>query len=395
MNTIPIASEFNFEQLDRLIQEEVEPDVLKWDEKGIFPQPVYSKLHDLGIMHMGLPRDLGGGGRPMIDLNCVTRRWGHHAPGLGAGFIANYLVLTALSRFARPEIAREFIGELAEMKGLSSFCATEREHGTDLFASASMARPVTGGYLLNGRKCFITNINYSSHMIVLAQVPGESPNDRSQLTAFCLRKSTPGIRVGEPLLMLGQRESNTGQVTFEDVFVPEAQVVGVVGGAGKVVAAALSRTRGMIAAMSVGVCDRAEAEALRHLSTARRFGEPLLARKDILKVISALRIEAEAAWLLACRAGAVWDEKGIALEEAGMAKCFGADLAVRFTSEMIELVGAQGYLGDSFLAKLYRDAKAMEIYEGSTLVQQTLIERERYSDLLKMVGQSRATSRAA
>ena len=394
MKTVPVTSDLDLTLLKKTLQEEVDPHVLQWDRLGYFPKEIYAALHKMELMHHGLPKELGGNGGRMIDLCSITRAIATHSPGIASGYVANLLALTAITRFAPFEVARKFTTELAQSHGITSFCATERESGTDLMGTRTTARKVSGGYSIQGGKCYITNINYSTHLVVLAQLVDPSL-PKSQLSAFCLRKTDPGVRVGEPLEMLGQRESNTGQVSFEDVFVPEENLLGRVGDGALVIGTCLSRTRTLVAAIASGVCDRAELEALNYLQSTYRYGEPLLRRKDVIKVLSLLRVEAEAAWLLACQAGAAWEERGIAIAESSAAKLFAGDLVVRFVSEALELTGATGYLNSSILSKLYRDCKVIEIYEGASLVQQTLFEREIYGDRIRACSQNHASRRAA
>jgi acyl-CoA dehydrogenase len=264
-----------------------------------------------------------------------------------------------------------------------SFCATEAETGTDVARMETVARAVEGGYRLDGKKYFITNINYASHLVIFAKIEAPSGMRESGLSVFVLPASTPGIEVGKALRKHGQRESNTGQVRFANVVIPAENILGKPGEGLKILSTCISRTKTLISGASVGVCRRAEKDALGYLAEKNRYGEPLLAKREIQKVLSALRVRAEATWLLGCKAAAAWDENGTATLEASMAKFFGADTAMAFVNEAMELMGGTGYLQASFITKLHRDVRLFEIYEGASLVQQAMIERELYAPFLK------------
>jgi len=383
MQSLPIKSNLNLMELNDYLRNQVDPQLLNWDKQELFPTQVYLEMHRLGLIALSLPVSLGGTGAPMIDLLTVVEKLAYHSPAIASAWIGHVLFHTAISKFARPEIASKILGQHLSQKTLVSFCATEKETGFDLFKMGTTARRVEGGYRITGRKHFITNINYAQQLVVFARIMDTNGTLDSEMSAFYLPRNLPGISVGAPLSKLGQRESNTGSVEFNDVFVSEENLLGNAGQGGLILATCLSRTKTLIAGAASGICHRAEDEAVQYLSNTWRYGQPLLAKREIQTILSNQRINREAAWLFACRSGAVWDTKGIAVYESSMAKLFAADCAVQAVNEALELTGATGYMNESALSKLYRDVKVLEIYEGSTLVQQNIVGKELYGSTVK------------
>lgn len=380
---IAIASHFDLQPLNEFLTNHVDPFVIEWDASSLFPERIFHDLHTMGVIGAGLLAKHGGRELPMIDLLSIANELAYHSPGIFSSWIGNMLAQTAVSRFGREEIATKVCADHLTTKTLMSFCATEYETGTDVNRMITRANQVDGGYELFGRKHYITNINHATHLVVFARLVTADGTPESGFSAFYVPANAPGVMVGKPLSKLGQRESNTGQVEFERVRIPENYLLGNPGDGYHILASCISRTKTLISGASVGVCRRAESEAMAYLTGVQRYGEPLLARKEVQNLLTSLHARQEAAWLLACKAGAAWDQKGIANYEASLAKYFAADAAVEFVGECLELTGASGYMSESFLSKLHRDVKLFEIYEGATFVQQALFGKELYGPALK------------
>jgi alkylation response protein AidB-like acyl-CoA dehydrogenase len=383
MKQIPIESDWHSEALTDFLKREVAPKVLDWDEVRVFPPEVVGRLHDLGLMRVGYPQSFGGEGRPMIDLLKIASELAYYSTGVMSTWLATVLTQTAIFRFASPRLAAAVFSEQREKRTVFSFCATEQGTGFDIDAMSTVARRLPDGFAISGRKHYITNINYASHLVVFAKIVSHEHPGKPALSAFLVPANAPGVTVGEPLKKLGQGESNTGTVEFSDVFVPTENLLGEPGMGWNVLSTCISRTKTILSAGAVGICRRAEAEAVGYLAETKRFGEPILNRRDVQAVLSAERVQMEAAWLLACRSAAVWDETGTAVYESSVAKMFAADIAVSFVNEALELMGGTGYMRDSMVSKLHRDVKVFEIFEGSTLVLQSILGRELFAPALK------------
>ena len=213
----------------------------------------------------------------------------------------------------------------------------------------------------------------AKHYIVLARTPNQ------RLTAFYVPFGTEGVHLGAPLRKMGQNESNTGEITFENVFVPTENTIGEVGRAFDIVISALSRTRTLIAGASYGLCERALAEAKQYLSTAIRYKKPLIEKRELQSILSSLKVEAEAAWLLGCKSAHIWETQKHSLKDSSIAKYFAANLAVKTVNECLELCGGYGYLENNILNKFYKDAKLFEIYEGASMVHISMLNKDEFS----------------
>jgi alkylation response protein AidB-like acyl-CoA dehydrogenase len=382
MKTITIQSSLDLSDLESYLTENVDPHVMDWDRKQHFPIHVFEKLHDFGLVAACVPRDFGGTDLKTIDLMAIADCLAYHSTAICSGWITYVLFHSALSRFAIPSVAGRVISHQMNERSIVSLCGTEKETGTDILKMRTVALPVDGGYLISGKKHFITNINYAKHLVVIARVCDANGNPGRELSAFYIPADSKGVLVGPALQKMGQRESNTGQVEFSRVFVPKEHVLGKVGQGLEILVSSLSRTKTLIAGKAHGICRRAEKEAVTYLANTYRTNEQLLAKKEIQTILTELRAKIEAAWLLGCKAGAVWDEKKTAVYESSVAKFYSANVAMEFVQEALELMGASGYMEDQYLSKLYRDVKALEIYEGASLIQQALMARELFHPYL-------------
>ena len=369
-----VESKIELELLEKYLKTKVEPNLLKWDKDATFCSEVFKVLHETGFMAYGIPTECGGRSAAMVDLLAISRLLASYSPGVFTGFIGNLLGQTAIYRFGSEDLRQRVLRQHLEEKSLLSFCVTEAETGTDVGNMVTTCQRQESGFLLNGGKHYITNLNHAKHYVVMARAPDHVPSITG-LTAFYVPAETPGIVVGKPLQKLGHREADTGYMSLENVFVPATNLLGRVGDGQDVLATCISRTKTLIAGASVGICDRAHLEAVAYLSTKQRYGKPLLVKKEIQMLLAELHTKKEAAWLLACQAGDTWDREGIAVKDSSMAKFYAGNLATDYVSTCLELCGASGYMEENILSKLYRDAKLMSIYEGASLVQLAFVAK--------------------
>jgi acyl-CoA dehydrogenase len=333
---------------------------------------VHRGLHALGFPQIGIPEPLGGRGAPMIDLLCMAREVAYGSAGISASACINLLALTAVARYAGDELGARLCAEAVAQHALWSYCMTEAEGGSDLSNLKTSARRVEGGYVVNGTKCFATNGSVSSHLLVFARLD-EPPRRGQEIALFYVPGCTSGLTRGERLRTMGQREADTAPVLLHDVFVPLGNRIGEEGQGLAIHDDCIQRSKAMLAACGIGVCRRAFDLVTERLSSRVLYRRPLLHQPAIRHQLAALCTEVEAAWLLACAAGARWDAGYGANKEASMAKAYSADVTVRFVGEALELFGGYGYLCDYEIERLYRDAKMFELAHSPTLVQQVQI----------------------
>jgi len=374
LKTIRIQPEICLEKFKTFVREEVIPRSAEYDEKGEFDHRITKRLHELGLLTPITPVEHGGLNLPVQDLVWIARTLAYGSSGVSATFIGNLLGYSAIVLYAQPELKKRLCEKMHREFGLWSFGMTEKGCGSDLEKTATKAVKTKNGYVLNGEKNFITNASYATDISIFAQTFSES-GEVLGISCFYVPGNSKGLTRGAGEKKLGWRESNTGHLYLKDVEIPASHLLGVEGKGLKILTHCLNRSKTLLGAVSVGICDRALDLTLERLGGTDRFDRPLLTKHSIRHVISRLSVKVECAWLLACQAAATWDNNAYAVREASMSKLFGGATATQVTGKCVELFGARGFLSSFEISRLYRDSKAIEIVEGPTLVQELLISK--------------------
>lgn len=376
-----LESALDLVQLKRFVREKILPSVREWDEKEVCPESVFQDLHRLGVFHAFSPQECGGLGSSVKDLALIARALAYGSPGVFSSAIASLLAISPIALYGSPALKRLIAENYVNRFTFWSYCMTEPDSGSEISKLRTIAKKTKGGYLIQGRKCFITNANLAKHLVVFASMEGSWEGGKSNLSAFYIPADTSGVSTGKPLRKLGQRDSNTSEVFFDNVFVPEEHRIGNEGQGLQIAFRCLQRSKTLIAAAAVGSCDRIFDLVSHHLEQRVLYGKPLIEIPSIHSLLAKLYTHTEAAWLLTQSAARCWDSGDFAIKEASMAKMFSSDHTVRFANEALELFGGYGYTREYEIEKIYRDVKVYEIYEGPTLVQQALIAREIFPSL--------------
>jgi len=353
---------------------EIRPRAAEWDRDGVFPLELFRKAFDLGLMTGFLPEIHGGQGLTMLDT-CILEEeisWG--CSGVAASMNANALALGPILLAGTEEQKRGFVQPFATEFRFASFCLTEPGAGSDAGGIATTARRDGDGYVLNGRKCFITNGVHASQYTVFAST------DRSRghrgLSAFVVPRETPGVSSGKKEDKMGQRASDTSDVLFEDVRIPEANRLGAEGEGFKIAMRTIDYARAAVAAMAVGVARAAYEHAAEYGRQRIQFGQPIAMNQAIYFLLADMATDIEAARLLTWKAAWLADQGRRNTKEASFAKAFAADLAMRATTDAVQIFGGYGYMKDYPVEKLMRDAKLLQIYEGTSQIQRMVIAKE-------------------
>lgn len=379
-----LTSNLDLSPLQQYVREKIIPTSKKADQDSIFPIEIYQDLHRMGWLTSFVPQEFGGMGLPSTEMIHISKELAYGSCGVFTSTLINLLALSPIILYARPSLKSTLCREFIEDFCLWSYCMTEPDVGSDIANLKTTAVRVPGGYLLNGKKCFITNATVSKHLVVFANL-GRKRGERSNLCAFYLPAHSPGISRHGPLEKMGQRDSDTGELFFENVFVPEHHLIGKEGEGLRIAFHCLQRSKTMIAAAAVGASYRALELITEYLQDRVLYGKPLLAQPTIYSQLADLHTKVEASWLLTCKAAATWDTNlSFAVKEASMAKSFSTDAAVHLMNEVLELFGGYGFCKEFEIERLYRDVKVFEIYEGPTLVQHALIARELFPHIFKV-----------
>ncbi|MBL9038751.1 MAG: acyl-CoA dehydrogenase family protein [Archangium sp.] len=342
------------------------------DQHGVFPWELYRGAFDEGFITACLPTSVGGGGRPLLDVLLATEELAYGDLGVATSIGVLTLASSPLVRFGTADQQQRWLAPLCRELGFASFAWTEPEGSTNLFGrpATTTAREVPGGFVLNGVKSTITNGSVARLLTVFARLDSSAHG----LSCFVLSSKTPGVEARNPYRKMGQRASDTGEITFRDVFVPSVDFLGKPGQGQQIAVHSMTRSRVGICAMALGVARRAKDLVVEYGHTrTTAAGQKLIEQQDYRLRIAELDAEIETIRALCWRAA--WEvEHGLEGSKlASVAKLMGGNMAVRVTNEATELLGATGYLESGKAEKLLRDAKVLQIYEGPQFVQKTVI----------------------
>ena len=353
---------------------EIRPKAAECDREGTFPKEIFQKAFDLGLMTAFIPEAYGGLGLGSMESCVMEEELGWGCSGITTSMTTNGLALSPILIAGTEEQKQEFMAPFAREFQFASFCLTEPGAGSDAGGITTTAKKDGDVYILNGRKCFITNGTYATQYTVFAST------DRSKghkgLSAFIVPRSLPGVSPGKKEDKMGQRASDTADVLFEDVRVPAGNLLGKEGDGFKIAMKTLDYARPTVAAMSVGVARAAFELAMQYSKERVQFGMPIAMNQAIHFLLADMAMDIEAARLLTYKSAWLVDQGRRNTKESSFAKAFAADLAMRVTTDAVQIFGGYGYMKDYPVEKLMRDAKLLQIYEGTSQIQRLVIAKE-------------------
>jgi alkylation response protein AidB-like acyl-CoA dehydrogenase len=351
----------------------IAPLVRRMDDDAAIPRSLIEQLFDLGVMGIEIPERHGGAGGRFFQAVLAVEALSRVDPAVAVLVdVQNTLVANAILRWGRDDQQARWLPRLAA-RDVGAYALSEAEAGSDAFALRTSARDTTGGFVLDGRKLWITNAHEAALFIVFATVDAEAGH--RGITAFVIDRDTPGLRVGRKEDKLGIRASSTCELILEDCRVPAADVLGPVGQGYKVAIETLNEGRIGIGAQMVGLAAAALAHAVEHTKTRRQFGRPVAEFQGVQFQLARSAAEIEAARLLVYNAARRRDAGEGFTSEAAMAKLIASETAERVASLAVNLLGGAGFVKESPVEKLYRDAKIGQIYEGTSNLQLQTIAR--------------------
>lgn len=339
-----------------------------------FPEDVIREAHRLGVFKAAAPLTHGGSEMKMEGLLRLVQEISYGSPSIAAAFIGNLLGYSALLLYGSPALKERVGKEWANEESLWSFGMTESRAGSDLLAISTEARRVDGGFVLSGEKNYITNATVSRRLVIFARLRDMNGNDEG-ITCFFVPGDAKGVERGPKMTKVGLKMANTGTLIFKDVLLSEDSLLGEPGGGLRILTHCLNRSKTLLAAMGVGIADRALDLCVERLGSTERFDKCLLDQPAIRHLLARLHTKRQAAWLLAMDAASAWDAGEDATKHSSMAKLFAGSMAVEVCSQAMELFGARGYFNDFEVSRLISDAKVIEIVEGPSLVQELLIAK--------------------
>jgi acyl-CoA dehydrogenase len=355
-------------------QKEMRPNAAKYDKGDEFPQEIMNKAFEAGFITCNIPEQYGGGGLSDFEIALISEELAAGCAGMFTTMMASSLAFTPIILFGTDEQKKKFLTPFSKKMSLAAFCLTEREAGSDAGAQKTKAVKVGTEYIINGSKCFITNGGIASLYVVFANT--EPDKGARGITAFIVPRETPGIVVGKEEDKMGHRASNTAELFFEDVKVSEENLLGKEKMGFVIAMRTLDKTRASVGAAGVGVARAAMEYAIEYAKARKQFGKPIALFQNTGFKIAQFAMEIQAARHLVWHAAWLMDQGLPCGKESAFAKCFASDVAMRVTTEALQILGGYGYMKDYPMEKLMRDAKLLQIYEGTNEIQRLVISRE-------------------
>ncbi len=362
------------ETAHKFAEQEIRPKAEHHDRTGEFPREILQKAFDIGLMNETIPEFCGGGGLSTLDSCVVNEELSWGCVGMNTSRAANSLAVTPILIAATEEQQKKFLSPLCEVLKFAGFGLTEPNAGSDAGGVATTAKLVGDEYILNGNKCFITNGGVADLFTIFASTDKEKKH--RGLSCFVVTSDMAGVSAGKEEDKMGQRASNTSEVILEDVRVPKENLLGKEGDGFKIAMITLDKARPGVAASSVGVA-RAALEYAAEYSTQRiQFGQPIAMNQGIQFMIADMAVKVELARLMVYKSAWLIDNGQRNTYEAAIAKLYASDIAMEVTTDAVQIYGGYGYMREYPVEKLMRDAKLLQIYEGTNQIQRMVIARE-------------------
>ena len=361
------------ETVHRFAVEEIIPVAAEYDKKEDLPLAVCRKAWELGFLNPQIPTEYGGLGLGVMDTCLIDEEMIYGCAGIALNMVANNLAALPLLIAGTEEQKKKYLGRLVEEPAYAAFALTEPGAGSDAGGISTSYRKVGDEFVLNGTKHFITNGTIAQWYAVFATQDKDAKH--GGISCFVMPSDTPGITANRMHNKMGQRASDTAEIVFEDVTVPHAGLVGAEGAGFKVAMRTFDHSRPEVGAFSIGISQRALDESVKYSQEREAFGQTISNFQAIQFMLADMAIELEAMRLLTYKAAWMLDQGAHSSIVSSYAKAFGADQTMKITTDAVQIFGGYGYLGEYPVEKLMRDAKLLQIYEGTSQIQRVVIAR--------------------
>jgi acyl-CoA dehydrogenase len=352
---------------------EIAPVAAQYDRTAEFPWPIITQAHRLGLANITIEEQYGGGGLGWFEACLVTEELAAACAGMTTILAAHELALTPIALAGADEHKRAFLAPLVREGQLAAFCVTEPEAGSDVASMRTRAVKRGDEYLLSGTKHFITNGDVASLYTVFASTDPEQKH--RGISAFIVPSNLPGIKATHMGAKMGHRASDTAEIVFDEVHVPAAQRLGKEGDGFKLAMLTFDRTRVSVGASGVGIARAALEASLKFAKERQQFGQPIANFQGVQFILADMAMKIETARLMTWYAAWLVDQDMPYAVASAIAKCYGSDVAMQVATDAVQLHGGYGYMQDFGVEKMMRDAKLLQIYEGTNQVQRLVIAR--------------------
>eukprot|EP00300_Choanocystis_sp_HF-7_P018820 c20149_g1_i1.p1 GENE.c20149_g1_i1~~c20149_g1_i1.p1 ORF type:complete len:418 (+),score=97.53 c20149_g1_i1:37-1290(+) len=366
-------------QLDELskkfAQEKIIPIAAEHDRTGEYPWAIIKEAHALGLMNPHIPEKYGGLGLSSVSSTIIAENLAYGCSGIGTAIEGPALAEAPLIVGASDEQKKKYLGRMTEQPLVAAYCVSEPGAGSDVAGAKTTAVQKGDHFVINGSKTWITGAGHANWFFVLAKTSTTEKTSKA-FTGFIVDADTPGVKLGKKLNMMGQRASDTRPVYFEDAVVPKENVIGAVGQGFLLAMKAFDITRPEVGSGAVGVAARATWEATKYALERKTFGVPIVQHQAVAFMLADMEVGTHMGRLMVRRAAWEMDQGRRPTYYASMAKKFAGAHVMKATTDCVQIFGGAGFCEELPVAKLMRDAKIYDLYEGANQIQSMIISRE-------------------
>jgi acyl-CoA dehydrogenase len=357
----------------RFTREYVTPVAAECDRESRFPMEVFKRAWEIGLVNPTCPAEYGGAGMGELENSMIAEELAYGCTGIQTSILANVLALTPIKLAGSEEQKKKYLGLLTSEPVMASYATSEPDAGSDVAGLKTRFIQHGDDYVITGQKCWITNASYARFYVIFAT---QDPALRHKgIAAFIVDRDLPGVRPGKKEDKLGQRASDTAVVHLDEVKVGKGNLLAPPGAGFKLAMETFNQTRPDIAAAAAGLMRRALDESLAYAKERKTFGVPIGEHQLVQAMLSEMAIRAEATRLLYQKAAWNLDHGVRDPIVSSFAKAFGADSAMQSAIDAVQIFGGNGYVKEYPVEKLMRDAKVLQIYEGTSQIQRLVIAR--------------------
>jgi len=361
----------------RFARERIIPVAAECDRESRFPMDVFKAAWELGIVNPSVPAEYGGAGLGELENALLTEQMAYGCTGIQTSITANQLALTPIRLGGTDAQKKKYLGMLTSEPIMASYCTSEPGAGSDVAGMTTKFRKSGDDYVINGQKCWITNASYARFYVVFATA--DTASRHKGIGAFIVDRDSEGLKVGKKEDKLGQRASDTAVVHFEDVVVKKENLLAPEGQGFKLAMETFNQTRPDIAAGATGLMQRALDESTSYAKERKTFGVPIGQHQLVQAMLAEMAIRVEATRLLYMKAAWNLDTGVRDPMTSSIAKAYGADSAMQTAVDAVQVFGGNGYTKEYPVEKLMRDAKVLQIYEGTSQIQRIVIAKQMIS----------------
>lgn len=358
----------------KFAKNEIIPVAQQYDEEAKYPMDLFKKAWEVGLINTCIPPEYGGAGFSNVDAVLISEVMAYGCMGINTSFMANDLALLPIVIGGSDEQKKKWLTPFTEEFKIASFCLTEPNNGSDAAGIKTTIKEDGDHYVINGNKMWITNAGYADLFVVYGTF--DASQKHKGISVCVVEKGAAGLELGKKEDKMGHRSSDTRAITFNNVKVPKENMLGKPGDGWKIAMGTLDHSRPLVASSALGGAQRALDLSIQYAKERKQFGVSISQHQAIQTIIADMAIKVEASRLLITKAAFLADQGERNTEIASYAKAYAADSCMQITTDAVQVYGGYGYSKEYPVEKLMRDAKLIQIYEGTSQIQRLVIARE-------------------